>query len=94
MDIKFNKKLFSDADICMDMLYSQELVANYYVDFSTSCATKGVHEEIISLISEEAKIHGEIYTEMLKRGFLQPQNAKEELVDEIKATILSKKPKQ
>lgn len=84
MDMKISKKLFSDADICLDLLFSQEKAAESYVNFNSSCATKGLHEDVLSLMSEEARLHGEIYKEMLKRGFIKPQNATEELIDEVK----------
>lgn len=90
MEIKINTKLYSDKEICQDLLFSQELLTIGYAELISSCASEGLHEDVLALLCEEAKLHGEIYNEMKKRSFLSSLDAKTEFIEEIKAQYQQK----
>lgn len=90
MDIKINKAKFTDTDIILDALYSEKELAKQYNDLILDCTTVMLRTNIISILCEIYRIHGELLEEMKKRNWLFTLPIEEETASKIKDNLLKK----
>lgn len=89
MEIKINSQAFDDKAMLNDALISQKMLTDDYNTFANECATPGVRNEFLSILSEEHQIQADIFDEMSKRGWYQVSPADQVKIDQAKQKFIN-----
>ena len=84
MEIKINTQTFDDKEMLNDALISQKMLTDDYNTFANECATPGIRNEFLSILSEEHQIQADVFDEMSKRGWYQGPPAEQTKIDQAK----------
>ena len=84
MEIKINTQTFDDKEMLNDALISQKMLTDDYNTFANECATPGIRNEFLSILSEEHQIQADVFDEMSKRGWYQVPPAEQTKIEKKK----------
>ena len=82
MEIKINTEAFDDKEMLNDALISQKLMTADYNTFANECATPGIRNEFLSLLSEEHQIQADVFEELNKRGWYEVSPADQTKIEQ------------
>lgn len=89
MEMKINTLKFDDKEMMNDALLSQKNLTSDYNTFANECATPGVRNEFLSILSEEHQIQADVFEELSKRGWYQVPPADQTKIDQAKMKFSS-----
>ncbi len=69
------KEILQDEEILLDMLYTQQYLTNTYNTGMNICTSPQAKNQVVEILSEEQQMQGQLLDEMLKRGYITPQEA-------------------
>ena len=75
---------FGDREILDDMLASQKDITGLYNNCANECASNALQNEFMTLLGEEHQLQMEIFTEMQKRGWYNPQQAPQDKIQQAR----------
>ena len=84
MEIKINTQTFDDKEMLNAALISQKMLTDDYNTIANECATPGIRNEFLSILSEEHQIQADVFDEMSKRGWYQVPPAEQTKIDQAK----------
>ena len=74
----------SEKEIISDVLYSQKHITETYNTFANECSAPMVRDAFLNLLEEEHQMQAEIFSEMQKRGWYQPEQAQQQKIAQAK----------
>lgn len=69
------KMQMSEKRMVSDLVYSQAMISAGYNRGACECVNAAIKAELINILNEEQQVHQELFAEMLKRGWYQPEQA-------------------
>lgn len=70
----------TDQEMLEDLLSAQKMITGSYNSFACECAGDGLKNEMVALLGEEHQIQHELFAEMEKRGWYQPEPAEHQKI--------------
>lgn len=64
-----------DKKIINDVVASQKLISSSYNTYASECINVNLRNEFMNILNDEHEIHSELFDEMQKRGWYQPDMA-------------------
>jgi len=84
MQVQIDSSQFDDKTIMQDALATQKFLTSGFNSFTNECATPGVRNEFMSILTDEHKIQSEVFDEMQKRGWYETQPAEQAKINQTK----------
>lgn len=81
---------FGDREMLDDALSSQKAIAGGYNLCANECAAPALKTELMNLLCEEHQIQHELFLEMQKRGWYQPEPADDRKVTQVRQAFQAK----
>ncbi len=73
-----------EKEMMNDVLSSQKFITDTYNTYTNECATPGVRDEFMKILSEEHSIQAEIFDMMKQRGWYQTPAAEQQKIQQTK----------
>lgn len=73
-----------EKEIISDVLYSQKHITETYNTFANECSAPTVRDTFLNLLEEEHQMQAEVFSEMQKRGWYQPEQAQPQKIAQVK----------
>ncbi|MDR0531738.1 MAG: spore coat protein [Oscillospiraceae bacterium] len=76
---------FQDQEILTDMLASQKQATSSYNLFSNECSDQNLKNDMLNILRDEQSMQSAVFGEMSKRGWYQPPQAQQQMVEQARA---------
>lgn len=84
---------FADREMLDDALSSQKFITDGYNSYANECSSSNIKTEFVNLLNEEHQIQHEIFEEMQKRGWYQPEQAEQNKISQAKQKFMAQNQK-
>lgn len=81
-----------EKEVFDDVLASQKFITDTYNTFTNECATPGIRDEFLNILTEEHQIQADVFDEMKKRGWYTTPAAQQQKVEQAKQKFQNSKP--
>lgn len=76
--------VLGDREMLEDFISSQKYLTESYNAFANTCATPNLRDEYMNILKDEHQIEAELFDELLKRGWMQIQQADPQKAAQLK----------
>ena len=74
----------TDKEIMDDILSSQKAITGVYNTFSNECTNQCLRDDFLNILREEHNIQSDVFNQMQQRGWYNPPQAQQQMVDQVK----------